>query len=112
MTGTPVAGFIVIPPRVQVKAVKGHTLLADANLRYIRPHFRVEAVAVHAEVGRRIPETNDPGCDAQNGRPFGVIRPGQGRCDAGGRACRGVVDAVVLGLSASQGWSYCLHDTR
>jgi len=56
LTGTPVAGLIVIDPGVQIKPVKGDALFSDPYFSYIRAHLPVEAVAVHAQVKRRIPQ--------------------------------------------------------
>jgi hypothetical protein len=48
LTGTPVAGLILIRPGVQIKAVKGNALTADTNLSDERPHNRIESVPIHA----------------------------------------------------------------
>ena len=48
----------MIDPGVQFKSVEGNTLFADANFHEIRSYLGVEAVAVHAEVARRIPEAD------------------------------------------------------
>lgn len=54
-----VAGLMVIRPGVEVKPIKGDALIADGNLREVRPHLRVEAVAVHTEIKRRIAHPNE-----------------------------------------------------
>ena len=59
-SGTPVAGLIVVDPSVEFKAVEADTLLANGDFGQIRPHLGVEAVAVHAEVARRITKADDP----------------------------------------------------
>jgi hypothetical protein len=48
----------VVYPGIQFKAIKGNTLLSDANFNEIRPHLGVEAVPVHAQIERRVPETD------------------------------------------------------
>ena len=50
---------MVVGPGIEVKAVKGNPLGADGDLGEMRPHGGIEAVAVHAEVARRIAEAND-----------------------------------------------------
>jgi hypothetical protein len=59
LTGTPVAGLIVIHPGVEFKSIKGKALLADGDLGQMRPHLRVKAVAIHAEIERGIPKSNE-----------------------------------------------------
>jgi len=59
LTGTPVAGLILVHPGVQVKAVEGDTLLADGNSGEMRSDFGVETVAVHAEVERDVAEPDE-----------------------------------------------------
>ena len=46
----PVAALIVVRPCIEVNAVEGDSLYADAKLDDGRAHFAVEAVLVHAEV--------------------------------------------------------------
>jgi hypothetical protein len=46
----------VVYPDIQIKAIKGNTLLSDANFNEIRPHLGVKAVPVHAQIEGRIPE--------------------------------------------------------
>jgi hypothetical protein len=48
LTGTPDAGLIVVYPDIQIKAIKGNTLLSDANFNEIRPYLGIKAVSVHA----------------------------------------------------------------
>jgi hypothetical protein len=60
LTGTPVAGFIVLCPRIQVKAVEGDALLADGDLHEVRPHLRVEAIPVHAQIEGGIAQPDEP----------------------------------------------------
>jgi len=47
----PVAALIVVRPCIEVNAVEGDSLDANAQGEDARPHFAVEAVLVHAEVG-------------------------------------------------------------
>jgi len=55
LTGTPAATEVSIGPGVQFKTVEGDALMAHAFFVQLRAHFAVEAVLVHAEVGRGIP---------------------------------------------------------
>jgi hypothetical protein len=61
LTGTPVAGFIVVHPRVQIKPVEGDTLFPDGNLDEIGPDVVVEAIAVHPDVSGGIPQPDQTG---------------------------------------------------
>jgi len=54
---------MLLCPRVQFKPVESHALGADRDLGEIAADLGVEAVAVHAEVGRRVAETNEAGED-------------------------------------------------
>jgi hypothetical protein len=56
--GTPVASLMVVGPRVEVKAVKGHALRSDRDDSHARTDFAVEPILVHAEVRRCIPKSN------------------------------------------------------
>jgi len=51
---TPVARLIVVEPGVQIKPIKGNTLLAHPNLSDKRTHLGIELVPVHAEIAWRI----------------------------------------------------------
>lgn len=59
----------MIRPGVQFKPVEGDTLLTNRNHGEARAHLGVEAVSVHAEIKRRVPETDQP-----REQPGGVIR--------------------------------------
>lgn len=50
----------MIDPGVQFKAVERDALSTDRDFREMGTDFRVEAVAVHAEVAWGIPETEEP----------------------------------------------------
>jgi hypothetical protein len=50
----PVAALIVIRPCVEVKAIEGHSLRADRDRGEKGADFAVEAVFVHAEIGRGV----------------------------------------------------------
>jgi hypothetical protein len=54
---------MVIGPGIQVKAVEGDPLRSDWNDGHARAHLSVEAVLVHAEVRRRISQTDEAGRD-------------------------------------------------
>ena len=55
----PVAALIVVRPCIEVNAVEGDSLDADAESEDAGAHFAVEAVLVHAEVSRRITQSNE-----------------------------------------------------
>ena len=50
------------------KAVEGAALLTDADFREARPYLSVEAVLIHAEEGRSVPETHEAGENRADGR--------------------------------------------
>jgi len=54
LTGTPVAGLILIHPGVQFKTVKSDGLLTEGNFSDIGSNHVIEFVAVHTQVGRGI----------------------------------------------------------
>jgi hypothetical protein len=51
-----VAGLIVVGPGIEVKTIEGDTLVTDGNLGQVGSYFGIEAVAVHAEVKRGVPQ--------------------------------------------------------
>ena len=57
LRGTPVAGFIVVHPGIQFKAVEGYSLPANRDLGDQGAHVGVEAMAVHPEVARSVAKT-------------------------------------------------------
>jgi hypothetical protein len=59
MTGTPVAGLIVVHPNVEFKAIESDALDADRDFREMGAHLNVEAVAVHADIARCITDADD-----------------------------------------------------
>ena len=48
----------MVYPGIQIKAIKGNTLLSDANFNEIRPYLGVKAVPVHAQIEGRVPEAD------------------------------------------------------
>ena len=59
LTGTPVAGLILVHPGVWVKAVEGDSLLAYGDSGEMRSDFGVEPVAVHAAVERDVAQEDE-----------------------------------------------------
>jgi hypothetical protein len=55
----PVAALIVVRPCIEVNAVEGDSLDANAQGEDARPHFAVEAVLVHTEVGRGVAHSDE-----------------------------------------------------
>jgi hypothetical protein len=54
LTGTPVAGLILIHPGVEIKPVEGNSLFSDADFHQMRADFSVETVLIHSEIERNI----------------------------------------------------------
>ncbi|MFB3088406.1 MAG: hypothetical protein ACE10E_08880 [Acidiferrobacterales bacterium] len=61
MTGTPVAGLILIHPGIQVKAIEGNALFADRDFSELGPYLGIEPIAVHAEIVRRVSQAQETG---------------------------------------------------
>jgi hypothetical protein len=57
----PVAALIVVRPRIEVNAVEGDSLDADAKRGDAWAHFPVEAVLVHAEIGGGVAHADEAG---------------------------------------------------
>ena len=55
----PVAALIVVRPRIEVNAVEGDSLNANAQGEHARPHFAVEAILVHAEIGGGVAQADE-----------------------------------------------------
>ena|SRR5215510_8398920 len=55
----PVAALIVVRPCIEVNAIEGDSLDADAQGEHARPHFAVEAVLVHAEIGGGVAQSDE-----------------------------------------------------
>ena len=48
----------MVYPGIQIKAIKGNTLLSDANFSQIRSCLGVKAVPVHAQIEGGVPEAD------------------------------------------------------
>ena len=62
---------MLLDPGIEIKAIEGFALDADRNQRQPGPNLFIEAVLVHAEIPRRIPEPEQPREEAgapQDGR--------------------------------------------
>ena len=62
---------MLLDPGIEIKAIEGFALDADWNQRQPGPDLFIEAVLVHAEIPRRIPEPEEAGEEAggsQDGR--------------------------------------------
>jgi hypothetical protein len=57
--GTPVARDIVCHPGVEFKSVEGNSLSTDRDGGEVGAYLGVEAVAIHAEIIRRVPQPDD-----------------------------------------------------
>ena len=59
MSGTPVAGHMFLRPRVKLKSIESDSLNADRYFGQARPDLGVEAIPIHAEVARRVSESQE-----------------------------------------------------
>jgi hypothetical protein len=50
---------MLVHPGIEIKAIEGFALDADRNQRHPGPDLSIEAVLVHAEIPRRIPEPEE-----------------------------------------------------
>jgi hypothetical protein len=66
LTGTPVAGLILIHPGIEIKSIEGYPLLPHGDLDHVRTDLGVEAVLVHPEVEWRVPHPDQSGIDSGN----------------------------------------------
>jgi hypothetical protein len=71
LTGTPVAGLILIHPGIEIKSVEGYPLFPDADLGDVRTDLGAEAVLVHPEIEGGIPQSDKSGIDS--GRAARVV---------------------------------------
>ena len=55
----PVAALIVVRPCIEVNAIEGDSLDADAQGEDAWAYLAVEAVLVHAEIGGRVAQSNE-----------------------------------------------------
>jgi len=55
----PVAALIVVGPGIEIKPVKGDPLRADRDRKEERTNLTIEAILVHAEIGRGIAQADE-----------------------------------------------------
>jgi hypothetical protein len=55
----PVAALIVVGPGIEVKPVEGDPLRADWDHREERTNIAIEAILVHAEIGRCVAQADE-----------------------------------------------------
>ena len=60
ISGTPVAGDIVVDPGIEFKPVEANSLLANWDFCQVRSDLSIKPVAIHADVPRCVPEADDP----------------------------------------------------
>jgi hypothetical protein len=53
---------MLVGPRIEVKAIEGDALPTDRYDGHPGAHFAIEAVLVHAEIPRRIAQSQQSGC--------------------------------------------------
>ena len=93
----PVAALIVVRPCIEVNAVEGDSLNADAQGEDAGAHFAVETVLVHAEIGRCVAQADEAGwrCGMRFRR---VVPVAKGRVVTHG-SCFHAVRAPSVGVS-------------
>ena len=50
---------MILYPGVEIKPVKGNTLLTDGNFHQVGAHLGIKAVAIHAKIKRRIAQPDE-----------------------------------------------------
>jgi hypothetical protein len=45
---------MLLPPGIEVKSVKAHTLSPDRCFGHVRPYLDIEHGSIHAQIARRI----------------------------------------------------------
>lgn len=94
----PVAALIVVRPCIEVNAIEGDALDANAQGEDARPHFAVEAVLVHAEIGGGVAQANE--ARWRSGMPFRCVVPvAKGRVVTHGQWFHAVGTAVSCGIA-------------
>lgn len=51
----------MVCPGVKIKPVEGDRLRSHGDFSHKRPHFRVKAVPIHAQIGRSVTHPDKPG---------------------------------------------------
>lgn len=70
---TPIAGLIVVCPRVEINSVERYSLDTDRDFNEIGPHLGIEPVAVHAEITGRIDAADEAGQDGGAGHRHSAV---------------------------------------
>jgi hypothetical protein len=94
----------VIRPGVQINAVERDALRADGNDRDVRTHVVVEAVLVHAEVSRRVAQSDEARQELWLRSVHGRHRAAQQNCgsDRLGMSCHSMPIMEREGKKVSQ----------
>lgn len=93
----PVAALIVVRPSIEVNAVEGDSLDADAQSEDAGADFAIEAVLVHAEVAGCVAQSDE--ARGRRGMRFRcVVQNGKGRAVTHG-SCFHAVGAPSVGVS-------------
>src|SRR5262245_34732268 len=93
----PVAALIVVRPCIEVNAIEGDALDADAEGEDAGADFAVEAVLVHAEIGGCVAQTDEAGW-RRGVHPRSVVPVAKGRAVTHG-SCFHAVRAASVGVS-------------
>jgi hypothetical protein len=67
--GTPVAALIVIRPGIQINPIERDAAIANRNLCEDLPHFAIESTRIHAEIDRRVAQSNEAWKNELRARP-------------------------------------------
>jgi hypothetical protein len=54
----------LVHPGVKIKSIESNPLLPDTNFNQIRPYLGIKAVPVHAQIERRVPQSDQSRCDS------------------------------------------------
>lgn len=93
----PVAALIVVRPCIEVNAIEGDSLNANAQGEDAWTHFAVEAVLVHAEIRGCVAQADETGW--RRGMRFRcVVQNGNGRAVTHG-SCFHAASAPSVGVS-------------
>jgi hypothetical protein len=103
--GTSVAVLILIRPGVQVNAVESDTLRANGNDREMWTHVAIETILVHAQIRRRIAQS-DEAREELHKRPLRLCGS-----DRSGTSCHSVFIIPARDKNVRHGFGVILPET-
>ena len=74
VTGTPVAGLILVHPGIQFKPVESDAVFANPNLGDIWAYLGIESVPIHPEIPGRVLEPYNAGLQYQGSAGFRFLK--------------------------------------